>query len=92
LYLKRVGERDRHIKQAIAPSNKVNLKKQGKFCANGSVIGESTSKRTSAIGEVGPPLGYSRAELFGNSYANCCWSYPGTLGVSNHGNNNRSKK
>jgi hypothetical protein len=34
----------------------VNLKKQGKFCRKGSVTGESARYRTSAIGEVGPPL------------------------------------
>ncbi|MEG4307682.1 hypothetical protein, partial [Microcoleus sp. D3_18a_C4] len=52
--------------QAIKPTSgrsyrlfKVNLKKQGKFRTNGSVTGESASYRTSAIGEVGPPLRHS---------------------------------
>ncbi|MDB9514873.1 hypothetical protein PN499_27095 [Kamptonema animale CS-326] len=32
---------DRTDKQAIVPTSKVNLKKQGKFCPNGSVTAES---------------------------------------------------
>ncbi|MEG4229250.1 MULTISPECIES: hypothetical protein [unclassified Microcoleus] len=47
---------DRTDDQLIVPIDEVNLKKQGKFCRNGSVTGESVSKRTSEIGEVGPPL------------------------------------
>ena len=47
---------DRTDDQLIVPIDKVNLKKQGKFCRNSSVTGESVSKRTSEIGEVDPPL------------------------------------
>jgi hypothetical protein len=32
--------------------------------------------------------GYSRTEPLGNSYPNCCWTYPCTFGVPNHGNKN----
>ncbi|MEG4034895.1 hypothetical protein QUA03_13820, partial [Microcoleus sp. S36b_A4] len=45
---------------SIVLIDEVNLKKQGKFCRNGSVTGESVSKRTSEIGEVGPPLRQSQ--------------------------------
>ncbi|MEG4513837.1 hypothetical protein QUA81_27255, partial [Microcoleus sp. F6_B4] len=69
LYLKRVGERARTVKEAmiarsmwrsfptsaIEPLASVNLKKQEKFTNKVQVSVESACYRTSAIGEVGPP-------------------------------------